>query len=119
MPLSTTSAFTAAILVEASGPAMISGRYCPSPAAGGVVDQVPEAPGITFGDADGAGPGVHGLPGEEFEVAAPGAQRHDLKKVGAPSTTSIACVPMEPVDPRMTMVRGWLAGRLEPEVCMA
>ena len=28
------------------------------------------------------------------------------KRCGAPSTTSIACVPMEPVDPRRTILRG-------------
>ena len=49
--------------------------------AGGVVDHVPEGGGIPGGDADGLGAGVHGLFGEECQVAASGAERHDLKKV--------------------------------------
>ena len=49
--------------------------------AGGVVDHVPEGGGIPGGDTDGLGAGVDGLPGQEFEVAAAGAERHNLKKV--------------------------------------
>ncbi len=82
MPLRTTSALISAIRVEASGPVKSLGTVADeSRRAGGVVDQVPEGGGVPGGDADGLGAGVDGLPGQEFEVAAAGAERHDLKKV--------------------------------------
>ena len=49
--------------------------------AGGVVDQFLQHGGVAAGNADRLGPGVHGLPRQEFEVAAAGAECHDLKKV--------------------------------------
>ena len=82
MPLSTTSASTAAILVEASGPAMISGRYPARPGRpGGVVDQLLEAAGVTLARCPLRRPRVDRLPCQEFQVAASGAERHHLKKV--------------------------------------
>ena len=82
MPLSTTSASISAIRVEASGPVRISGRYPVSPAARAASSiSFCRAAASPAGGADRPGPGVHGLPGEEFEVPAAGAERHDLKKV--------------------------------------
>ena len=49
---------------------------------GGVGDQGLQLRGVAGGDADGMGPGVHRLAGEEFGVASAGAECHDLETAG-------------------------------------
>ncbi|CAH0327171.1 hypothetical protein SRABI128_05835 [Microbacterium sp. Bi128] len=107
MPLRTTSAVISATRVEASGPVMSSGLYPMSPAARAAssimrrrAEASPEATPTAWARVWTA------CRARSSRLLPPALSATTSKRCGAPSTTSIACVPMEPVDPRRTILRG-------------
>ena len=118
MPLTTTSASRAASVVLASAPTSSSGRYAVHAGrVGRAGDRARRGRScVPRGHRDDGHAQRDGLLGDEVEVGAGGQSRPPRSGRGCAATRSMACVPIEPVEPSRTMRRGARRGVSHPGI---